>query len=111
MCRALDLARLAALAFEAPDAARFPCLRLAYDALRAGGTAPATLNAANEVAVVAAFLAGRIRFTDIAAACAETLGRMSPARRRHARRRVRRRRASARFVLPHGSPPGRFKVE
>ena len=69
---ALDLARLAALAFEAPDLARFPCLRLAYEALRAGGTAPAALNAANEVAV-AAFLAGRIRFTDIAAACAATL--------------------------------------
>ena len=67
-CAALDLARLAALAFEPPDFARFPCLRLAYDALREGGTAPAALNAANEIAV-AAFLAGRIRFTDIAAAC------------------------------------------
>ena len=70
----LDLAGLSALAFEAPDTARFPCLRLAYDALAAGGTAPASLNAANEVAV-GAFLAGRIRFTDIAAACAETLAR------------------------------------
>ena len=70
----LDLAGLAALAFEAPDTARFPCLALAYDALAAGGTAPAALNAANEVAV-AAFLAGRIRFTDIATACAETLAR------------------------------------
>jgi 1-deoxy-D-xylulose-5-phosphate reductoisomerase len=73
----LDLARLAALSFETPDFARFPCLRLAYDALDAGGTAPATLNAANEVAV-AAFLAGRIRFTDIAATCAETLARSTP---------------------------------
>ncbi len=72
---ALDLARLAALSFEAPDLARFPCLALAYDALRAGGTAAAILNAANEVAV-AAFLAGRLRFTDIAAACAEVLSRI-----------------------------------
>ncbi len=46
-----------ALTFEAPDHARFPCLGLASDALDAGGTAPAVLNAANEVAV-AAFLAG-----------------------------------------------------
>ena len=53
-------------------------LQLAFDALDAGGTAPATLNAANEVAV-SAFLAGRIRFTDIAAICAATLARM-PAR-------------------------------
>ena len=70
----LDLARMAGLAFEAPDLARFPCLTLAFDALAAGGTAPAALNAANEVAV-AAFLAGRIRFTEIAAACADTLAR------------------------------------
>ena len=73
----LDFGRLATLAFETPDAGRFPCLGLAYHALREGGTAPAVLNAANEVAV-AAFLAGRIRFTDIAATCAETLSRMSP---------------------------------
>jgi len=73
----LDLARLGALAFEDPDFDRFPCLRLAYEALRAEGTAPAVLNAANEVAV-AAFLAGRVRFTDIAAACAETLARVAP---------------------------------
>ena len=72
----LDLARLAAFTFETPDLARFPCLRLAYDALRAGGTAPAALNAANEVAV-AAFLGGRNAFTDIAAACAETLSRVA----------------------------------
>lgn len=50
------------LTFEAPDTRRFPCLRLAYDALRAGGAAPCVLNAANEVAV-AAFLAGEIGFT------------------------------------------------
>ena len=53
------------LSFEKPDLARFPCLALAYAALRAGGTAPAVLNAANEVAVEA-FLAGRLRFTGIA---------------------------------------------
>jgi 1-deoxy-D-xylulose-5-phosphate reductoisomerase len=74
----LDLPRIASLSFEKPDPARFPCLRLAHDALRAGGTAPAILNAANEVAV-AAFLARRNRFTDIAAACEETLCRI-PAR-------------------------------
>jgi 1-deoxy-D-xylulose-5-phosphate reductoisomerase len=75
---ALDLIRRGSLTFEAPDHARFPCIRLAGDALGAGGTAPAVLNAANEVAV-AAFLAGRIRYTDIAPACAETLARL-PAR-------------------------------
>ena len=57
------------LTFEPPDFDRFPCLRLAYEAGRAGGTAPAVLNAANEVAV-AAFLAGRVRLPAIAA-CVE----------------------------------------
>jgi 1-deoxy-D-xylulose-5-phosphate reductoisomerase len=71
----LDLAQLATLTFEAPDLDRFPCLALAYQALAAEGTAPAVLNAANEVAVEA-FLAGRVRFTDIAPACAETLARL-----------------------------------
>jgi 1-deoxy-D-xylulose-5-phosphate reductoisomerase len=74
----LDLPKLNSLDFAAPDTARFPCVALAYDVLREGGTAPAVLNAANEVAV-AAFLAGRARFTDIAAVCAETLARL-PAR-------------------------------
>ncbi|MDT7781440.1 MAG: 1-deoxy-D-xylulose-5-phosphate reductoisomerase [Acidobacteriota bacterium] len=60
----LDLTKLGTLHFEAPDTERFPCLRLAYKALRAGGTLPASLNAANEEAVKA-FLAGRIRLTDI----------------------------------------------
>ncbi len=64
--------RIRSLSFEQPDLARFPCLRLAYAALRAGGTAPAVLNAANEVAVEA-FLAGRLRFTGIAEVSAETL--------------------------------------
>jgi 1-deoxy-D-xylulose-5-phosphate reductoisomerase len=62
----LDLAKLAALTFEEPDIERFPCLGLAYRALEIGGTAPAALNAANEVAV-AAFLTGKIRLPDIAA--------------------------------------------
>jgi 1-deoxy-D-xylulose-5-phosphate reductoisomerase len=61
----LDLASLARLDFEAPDLTRFPALRLAREALQAGGAAPIVLNAANEVAV-AGFLAGRLRFLDIA---------------------------------------------
>ncbi len=61
--------------FEAPDLERFPCLGLAYAALRAGGTAPALLNAANEVAV-AAFLEGRIGFWDIQACNSEVLARI-----------------------------------
>jgi len=72
---ALELARLGALTFDKPDLDRFPCLGLAFEALVAGGTAPAVLNAANEVAV-AAFLDARIRYTEIAAACAETLARL-----------------------------------
>lgn len=60
----LDLVRAGRLDFHAPDTNRFPCLRLAYEALRARGTAPAVLNAANEVAV-AEFLAGRIGYLDI----------------------------------------------
>jgi 1-deoxy-D-xylulose-5-phosphate reductoisomerase len=62
--RPLDLAAMKNLSFERPDHQRFPCLPLAYAALRAGGTAPAALNAANEVAVEA-FLAGRLPFTAI----------------------------------------------
>ena len=63
-------ADVTALTFERPDPVRFPCLRLAYEALALGGTAPAVLSAANEVAV-AAFVAGAIRFTDIPV-CIET---------------------------------------
>ncbi|MBI3785429.1 MAG: 1-deoxy-D-xylulose-5-phosphate reductoisomerase [Deltaproteobacteria bacterium] len=62
----LDLPRAANLEFYEPDEERFPCLRLAYRALRAGGTATAVLNGANEV-LVAAFLRGQIHFTDIPA--------------------------------------------
>ena len=61
----LDFTTLSALTFETPDYRRFPCLELAYQAMQAGGGVPCVLNAANEIAV-AAFLAGRIRFTDIA---------------------------------------------
>jgi 1-deoxy-D-xylulose-5-phosphate reductoisomerase len=68
----LDLAQVARLTFEAPDPVRFPALRLARQALRAGGSAPTVLNAANEVAV-AAFLGGRIGFLDIAAVVEEVL--------------------------------------
>jgi 1-deoxy-D-xylulose-5-phosphate reductoisomerase len=72
---ALELVRQRALTFEAPDHGRFPCIALAASALGAGGTAPAVLNAANEIAV-AAFLSARIRYTDIAPACAEALARV-----------------------------------
>ncbi len=71
----LDLAAVARLEFAAPDPARFPALRLARDALRAGGGAPTILNAANEVAV-AAFLDRRIGFLDIAALVESALDQM-----------------------------------
>jgi len=69
----LDLVALGALHFEAPDLGRFPALRLAFEALAAGGTAAAVLNAANEVAV-AAFLAGELSFTGIAETAEEVMG-------------------------------------
>jgi len=68
----LDLFGVGALTFERPDFDRFPALSLAYEALRAGGTAPAILNAANEVAV-AAFLDGHLPFLQISEVIAETL--------------------------------------
>jgi 1-deoxy-D-xylulose-5-phosphate reductoisomerase len=61
----LDLVEIARLDFESPDLARFPALRLAREALEAGGSAPIVLNAANEAAV-ASFLAGEVAFTEIA---------------------------------------------
>ena len=61
----LDLFEIAHLDFTEPDLERFPCLRLASEAMKVGGTATAVLNASNEIAV-AEFLAGNIRFTDIA---------------------------------------------
>jgi len=72
--RPLDLFEIARLHFERPDFARFPCLALAYDALRAGGAAAAVLNAANEEAV-AAFLDGRLGFRRIADVIAASLER------------------------------------
>ena len=75
----LDLAKLAALTFEEPDADRFPCLALARRALVEGGVAPVALNAANEIAV-AAFLAGRIRFVQIPALIARALDTVPPRR-------------------------------
>lgn len=68
----LDLAAAAQLTFFQPDFEKFPCLRLAYAALRQGGTCPAVLNAANEVAVEN-FLAGQLSFTDIAASNEQVL--------------------------------------
>jgi 1-deoxy-D-xylulose-5-phosphate reductoisomerase len=75
----LDLFQVARLDFTAPDFSRFPCLALAYEALRAGGTAPALLNAANEVAV-AAFLERRISFLDIPRLIETVLGKIASAK-------------------------------
>ncbi|HEZ5434721.1 TPA: 1-deoxy-D-xylulose-5-phosphate reductoisomerase [Neisseria meningitidis] len=68
----LDFDALSALTFQKPDFDRFPCLKLAYEAMNAGGVAPCVLNAANEAAV-AAFLDGQIKFTDIAKTVAHCL--------------------------------------
>ncbi len=70
----IDWTSLSRLDFQPPDLDAFPCLGLAYEAGRRGGSAPAWLNAANEEAV-AAFLDGRIRWVDIAAICAGVLDR------------------------------------
>lgn len=75
---ALDLLQVGRLDFQAPDLERFPCLRIARQAALTGGTAPAILNAANEVAVDA-FLNGRIRFTEIASIIEHTLALESSA--------------------------------
>jgi 1-deoxy-D-xylulose-5-phosphate reductoisomerase len=71
----LDFSRIANLEFRPPDYQRFPCLKLAFDALEAGGTAPAVLNAANEVAVEA-FLDRRIGFRAIPSLIAQVLDRL-----------------------------------
>ncbi len=68
----LDFDALSALTFQKPDFERFPCLKLTYEAMNAGGAAPCVLNAANEAAV-AAFLDGQIKFTDIAKTVAHCL--------------------------------------
>lgn len=67
-----DLSALGALTFESPDMQRFPCLALAFEACKKGGTLPAVLNAANEVAVTS-FLEGRLSFADIARINRETM--------------------------------------
>lgn len=76
-CEPLDLAAIGTLTFRAPDEVRFPATRLARQAAEAGGAIPAVLNAANEVAV-AAFLAGQISFTRIAAYVEDVLGAYAP---------------------------------
>src|SRR5690606_35853222 len=76
-CKPLDLAAIGQLTFLPPDEGRFPATRLAREAAAAGGSAPAVLDAANEVAV-AAFLSGQIAFTRIAALVAEVLARDLP---------------------------------
>ncbi|MFL0413718.1 1-deoxy-D-xylulose-5-phosphate reductoisomerase [uncultured Sphingomonas sp.] len=73
----LDLVKVGRLDFEAPDQERFPALRLAREALKAGGGHPAILNAANEVAV-AAFLGGRTCYLEIAAIVGDILDRYDP---------------------------------
>lgn len=73
----LDLTALSGLTFMAPDYQRFPALKLAYDALAAGESMPAVMNAANEVAVEA-FLKGKIGFTDIATSIARTMDNHEP---------------------------------
>ncbi len=72
----LDIFKVAQLNFETPDFSRFVCLKLAYDALRTGGTAPAILNAANEIAVDA-FLKEQISFTKISDVVEETLNQLN----------------------------------
>jgi 1-deoxy-D-xylulose-5-phosphate reductoisomerase len=74
----LDLARVGALTFEEPDTDRFPCLAYAFDALGAGGTMPAVLSAANEVAV-GCFLEGKIGYGDIARVIRSTMDAHTPA--------------------------------
>ena len=77
--QSLDLCAIGALQFERPDLDRFPCLRLAYGALEAGGNAAIVLNAANEVAV-SGFLSGRLAFARIAGVVEEVLARIAPGR-------------------------------
>jgi 1-deoxy-D-xylulose-5-phosphate reductoisomerase len=76
---AFDLVAAGPLRFESPDAGRFPCLGLAYEALALGGAAPAIANAANEVAV-AAFLDGRAGFLDIPATIRGAIDRLGGAK-------------------------------
>ncbi len=72
----LDFTSLAKIHFEQVDNSRFPCLNLAYEVGRAGGTMPAVLNAANEIAV-SNFLNGKIKFTDIPRLVEKTMNKHS----------------------------------
>ncbi len=107
--RELDLIEVAQLDFERPDPQRFPCLRLATEAARAGGTMPAILNAANEVAV-SAFLGGTIGFTDIPRVIEHVLSRVSMSEENELAvilaDDARAREAAERFIVGH---PGRLK--
>jgi 1-deoxy-D-xylulose-5-phosphate reductoisomerase len=103
---ALDFAALGALTFEPPDLARFRCLALAYEALREGGGVPATLNAANEIAVEA-FLAHRLPFDRIGAVIEETLQAAHPRAPTHIDDVIeldRRGRDLARAIVARGAP-------
>lgn len=73
----LDIFQVAHMDFEQPDLQRFPCLRLAYEAIKAGGIMPTVLNAANEIAVDA-FLNEKVRFTDIAKIIERSMAEFSP---------------------------------
>ena len=74
----MDFSKTFQLDFKAPDLARFPCLQLAYDAMRTGGSAPAVFNAANEVAVER-FLAHELPYLDIPRVIEQTLSNINPA--------------------------------
>ena len=76
-CTPLDLAAIGRLDFEAPDMQRFPALKIAREAIEAGGVTPAILNAANEIAV-AAFLAGSVQFLEITDIVSRVLASYSP---------------------------------
>ena len=101
----LDLCALGSLTFELPDLQRFPCLGLAYDVLKEGGTAPAVLNAANEVAVEA-FLQHEISFLDIPAIIRATLDKHHGEPIEHVETVLRAdrwaRSTARRLVAPHG---------
>jgi 1-deoxy-D-xylulose-5-phosphate reductoisomerase len=70
----LDLFKVASLTFREPDMEKFPCIRIAYDSIKASGNVPCIMNAANEIAV-AAFLRDRIRFTEIPSVIEKTIGK------------------------------------
>jgi 1-deoxy-D-xylulose-5-phosphate reductoisomerase len=73
----LDIFQVGHMDFEQPDLKRFPCLKLAYDAIKAGGIMPTVLNAANEIAVEA-FLNEQVRFTDIAVIIERSMAEFQP---------------------------------